>query len=398
MGAHPSDRSVGTAKSLLPKITRGYGHSVRDILESVLRLQPEWSSTNTPAMQRRGELVRRGAAGWLSERVGAINRTLPQPIDDLEVEARDATGLKSEIPWARVYSASRSPSATRGWYLVYLFDAPGTKVYLSLMQGATRWVNGEFRARPRADLRLRVDWARTALADQLRVRFPAFDDIALGARKSHLGPAYEAGSVAAFEYRLDALPDEPVLEQDLAYLLGVLSELYQRVDAALDLPGEVSPEVADAVVVGERAAGRRRVGQGLRLSAVERMAIERRAVQVAVGHLSGLGYRVKDVGATESYDLDARRGDERLYVEVKGTTSTWGPDSEIVLTRNEVELHEREYPNTMLVVVSSIALDRRGDEPQASGGILHTVHPWEINPDRLTAITYRYLAAPDVTP
>lgn len=398
MGTHPADRSVGTTKSLLPKITRGYRHKVRDILESVLRLQPEWASTNTPAMQRRGELVRRGVAGWLSERVGDINRTLPTPIDDLEVEARDATGLKSEIPWARVYSASRSPSATRGWYLVYLFDAPGTKVYLSLMQGATRWVNGEFRARPRADLRLRVDWARTALADQLRVRFAEFDDIALGARKSHLGPAYEAGSVAAFEYRLEALPDETVLEQDLAYLLAVLSELYQRVDTALDLPGEVAPEVADAVVTGERAAGRHRSRQGLRLSAAERVAVERRAVELAVEHLKGLGYRVKDVGATESYDLDARRGDERLFVEVKGTTSTWHPDGEIVLTRNEVELHEREYPNTMLVVVGSIALDRAGESPRASGGVLHAVHPWQIARDRLTPITYRYLAAPDVTP
>ncbi|MEJ2856475.1 MULTISPECIES: MrcB family domain-containing protein [unclassified Saccharothrix] len=370
---------------------------MRDILESVLRLQPEWSSTNTPAMQRRGELVRRGVAGWLSERVERINRTLPTPIDDLQVEARDATGLKSEIPWARVYSAGRSPSATKGWYLVYLFDAPGTKVYLSLMQGTTQWLNGEFRARPQADLRLQVDWVRNALAKELSVRFAEFDDIALRARKSQLGPAYEAGSVAAFEYTLDALPNETELESDLAYMLAVLSDLYERLDTAIDLPGAVAPEVADAVVVGDRAAGRRRSGQGLRLNAAERVAIERRAVELAVEHLNGLGYRVKDVGAIESYDLDARRGDEHLFVEVKGTTSTWGEDSEIILTRNEVELHQREYPNTMLVVVSSIQLDRSGDPPTAQGGILHAVHPWQLDPDRLIAITYRYPAGPDVT-
>ncbi|WP_433265206.1 MrcB family domain-containing protein [Actinosynnema sp. CS-041913] len=368
---------------------------MRDLLESVLRLQAEFDSTHTPAMVRRGELVEGGIADWVRDRADRINPRLPIPIDDIQVKARDHTGRKSEVPWVRVYSAGRSPSATTGWYLVYLFDAPGTNVYLSLMQGATQWVNSEYRPRPKADLRLRVDWARRALADELVVRLDRVDHIALGARKAKLGPAYEAGTVAAFKYPVGAIPDESVLERDLAYMLSVLSTLYQRVDTALDLPGELSPEVADAIVAGERVAGRRGGGQGLRLSVPERLAVEHRAVLLATEHLRGLGYRVEDVGATKPYDLDAKRGDEHLFVEVKGTTSTWTDRSEIILTGNEVELHEREYPNTMLVVVSGIALDRDTDPPTASGGILRVVHPWRITRERLTAVTYRYLAAPD---
>jgi hypothetical protein len=75
-------------------------------------------------------------------------------------------------------------------------------------------------------------------------------------------------------------------------------------------------------------------------------------------YLAEQGYGVKDVGATQSYDLDARRAGERLYVEVKGTTTAWTDSSEIILTRNEVELHLREHPNTMLLIVSRIVLDR----------------------------------------
>ncbi|MEU4801834.1 DUF3578 domain-containing protein [Actinosynnema sp. NPDC023587] len=279
----------------------------------------------------------------------------------MRVQARDHLGRKSEIPWVRVYSPGRSRSATEGWYVVYLFDALGTTVHLTLTQGSTHVINGEYRPRPRRELRLRVDWARNVLADQL---------------------------VTAFSYPVDAIPAETVLERDLAHMLSMLSALYLEVD----LPGEPSPEVADAIAASERSAGRRG-GQGMRLTAAEKTAIEQRAVTVASKHLRGLEYRVEDVGARESYDLAATRGDERLFVEVKGTTSRWGPDSEVILTRNEVLLHEREYPNTMLAVVSSIAL-RRGTAstaPTASGGTLHVVHPWRVVRENLTPLTYRYL-------
>ncbi|CCH34796.1 DUF3578 domain-containing protein [Actinosynnema sp. NPDC047251] len=317
----------------------------------------------------------------------AANTTLPIPIETLSVQARDHIGRKSEIPWVRVYSQDHSPSATQGWYVVYLFDAYGTNVHLTLMQGSTHVVNGEYKPRPRRELKVRVDWARNALADQLEVRLDRVDSLALPSRKRKLGAAYEAATVTAFTYPAGAIPDESVLEHDLAHMLAMLSTLYLR----LDVPGEPSPEVADAIVAGERSAGRRTGrGQGMRLSAPEKTAIEKRAVKVVIEHLRAEGYQVKDVGARESYDLDATRADEHLFVEVKGTTSRWGPDSEVILTRNEVDLHLREYPNTMLAVVHSIAL-KRGDEPAASGGTLHVVHPWRVVEENLTPLTYRYL-------
>lgn len=364
---------------------------MRELLRDVLLLQPSWSRDNTPDMQQRGQLVRNKVTGWLRDQLPTITDRTPEEIDDWQVEARDGTGLKNEIPWARVYSADRSPSATVGWYIVYLFGAQGDRVYLSLMQGTTRWENGDLHTRPQAELRKRAQWAREALSPLLRRRTDLVEQISLKARKSQLGPAYEAGTVAAFEYVLDELPDSEILAEDLRFLASVLGHLYQLTEHAIDLPDVMAPEVADALVVADRSAGRTRKGQGLRLSAPERTAIERQAVAVAMRHLKAEEFMVTDVGATKSYDLDARRGEQHLFVEVKGTTSAWTSASEIILTKNEVDLHEREYPNTMLLVISQIELDRSVTPPSASGGKLHVVHPWRISPPNLTPVTYRYV-------
>ena len=141
------------------------------------------------------------------------------------------------------------------------------------------------------------------------------------------------------------------------------------------------------MIAADPTANRRTSGQGFRLSVSERLAIEKRAVKVARDYLVSLGFNVKDVGATKPYDLHATRHDKQLFVEVKGTTST---GNEVILTQGEVELHEREHPHTMLIVVSSIQLDREGDQPTASSGKLSMVHPWSIEAARLTPIAYRY--------
>ncbi|MCR3747863.1 MrcB family domain-containing protein [Lentzea californiensis] len=364
---------------------------MRELLRDVLLLQREWTSKNTPAMEKRGRLVRHGVANWLREQLPALRRAAPVEID-WGVQAKDATGGKAEIPWARVHSLARSQSATIGWYVVYLFGAQSERVYLSLMQGATRWENTEFPARPKQELLQRARWARDMLKVRLDVRPDLVTVIELKARGRKLGPAYENGTVVAFEYSLEELPSDEVLAADLLFLGSVLSELYEILDLAVDLPpGDPAPEIADAEVEAGRSAGKARRGQGLRFDAGERIAIERRAVDLAMQHLVAQGYSVKDVGATRSYDLDARRGEEHLYVEVKGTTTKWTDTSEIMLTRNEVELHLREYPRTMLVIVSRIVLDHSVTPPAASGGELRVVHPWKIVEPNLTPVSYRYL-------
>ncbi|MCG8917164.1 DUF3883 domain-containing protein [Actinokineospora sp. PR83] len=157
---------------------------------------------------------------------------------------------------------------------------------------------------------------------------------------------------------------------------------------AAGLPAEADPDLLDALADAERTAGRtRRSGQGRGLTQPEKVAVERRAMDLATDHLTSQGWTTRDVGATHSYDIDATRPGEHLHVEVKGTTSA-GDD--IILTRGEVELMTEKYPHTMLIVVHDIHLDRTTTTPQATAGTLDIHSPWKIDPDRLTPISYQY--------
>ncbi|MCP2270005.1 protein of unknown function (DUF3883) [Actinokineospora diospyrosa] len=154
----------------------------------------------------------------------------------------------------------------------------------------------------------------------------------------------------------------------------------------VELTGHMTPEVADALIEIERAAGRpRRTGRGL--TQPEKTAVERQAMVLATEYLVALGWAVEDVGATHSYDIHATRPGEHLYVEVKGTTSN---GDEVILTKNEVDLMRRVHPHSMLIVIHDIHLDRTGTKPLASGGTRTVFHPWDVRDEQLTPMSYRY--------
>ncbi|AXX33615.1 hypothetical protein APASM_6250 [Actinosynnema pretiosum subsp. pretiosum] len=88
------------------------------------------------------------------------------------------------------------------------------------------------------------------MRDLLDLRPDLVTEISLDARRSQLGPAYEAGAVAGVHYPIGEVPAEDVLERDLAFLLGVPAELHHRDGRA--------PEVAEAESAAEVVAGRRR--------------------------------------------------------------------------------------------------------------------------------------------
>lgn len=189
------------------------------ILRHVLDLQAEYSSENTPAMQERGRLVRESGPQ-------RIEQLLPDDVEldpaDLRTEGSDGTGRKNRVPWMRVFSASRSPSATRGWYVVYLFAFDGSAVFLSVNQGTSTPSGGVFISRSEDFLRDRVAWARQVLANDLD---DYLDEIAL-LDPGHLGKGYEKGNIAALRYSRDSLPDQEKLRSDLTSVVRLLARLY----------------------------------------------------------------------------------------------------------------------------------------------------------------------------
>ena len=147
-----------------------------------------------------------------------------------------------------------------------------------------------------------------------------------------------------------------------------------------------TPEVQDALAAIDEISRPRKTRPQQRLTAAENKAIEQHAVSLVRQYFEDqLHYATTDVGATESYDIHAVKADQVVKIEVKGTTSD---GSEIVLTYNEVELHKVEHPNNALAVVKHIILDQTG--PTARGGELQLLMPWNLEPDLLRPIAYRY--------
>jgi hypothetical protein len=202
------------------------------------------------------------------------------------------------------------------------------------------------------------------------------------------------GSARIVPGSLYTVPGYLVAKADYPELRNALEVAYRAWVAPSDVVGGWPPpavgdssEVTDAfTAVEELTSPRRNLGRR-RLTAAENRAIEERAVQVTREHFeTRLGYATEDVGLTQSYDLHATKGREVIKVEVKGTT---GDGSRVVLTRNEVNLHQQEHPNNGLAVVRCISLER-GETPMATGGELILLMPWEINPTSLNPIAYDY--------
>jgi hypothetical protein len=192
------------------------------LLQQVLELQEHWSSTNTPEMSLRGKLVR--------NRIPAILRPIVKASEgstDLEVEGRDGTGRKTHVPWVRVYNRHLSPSATQGWYAVYLMAADGSAVYLSLNQGTNTFTNGQLVTRDPAFLADRVSSARTRLATGAHPRSGTTMSLK---DPGGLGEGYERGNVYSIEYSRDQIPESDVLKKDLALVLSDLAKLYEVED------------------------------------------------------------------------------------------------------------------------------------------------------------------------
>ncbi|OBK18592.1 protein NO VEIN domain-containing protein [Mycobacterium asiaticum] len=170
-----------------------------------------------------------------------------------------------------------------------------------------------------------------------------------------------------------------------------VTPLLDRLGLSVSQPGTSSPsspEVLETFAAVETVSHPRRKFGGQRFTAAEIKAIELRAVQLTREHFeNALGYTTEDVGATQSYDVHAMKGDEIVKIEVKGTTTA---GEAVVLTRNEVKLHLAEHPNNAFALVRNIVLDRSTDPPSATCGELELVMPWELDLSRLEPIAYTY--------
>jgi hypothetical protein len=128
-----------------------------------------------------------------------------------------------------------------------------------------------------------------------------------------------------------------------------------------------------------------RGARGFLRSTPIRLAVERRAMEVAADLLEADGWTVEDVSTRRSYDLHCTRGSETRFVEVKGTT---GSGLEIQVTAAEVAFANLHRDQMTLIVVAGIEASAETDEAVAVGGTPHIFSSWAPEPGALSPISY----------
>lgn len=366
-----------------------------DLLEEVLELQKSYTSSKTSAMERRGLLIRSEIPQILRQELPSFQAAPDVEIADLVVEGKDGIGTKSEIPWVRLNSKSMSPTATQGWYVVFLFSATGSNCFLTLGHASTTYENEfgiskSWRALDPKVAEQLMDWGKKKLnLDGLHPRLEFSKDLEA---KGPLGRAYDRTGLCDFRYEAGEVPDDQMILGDISFLLGLLTRIHGFEQSDPTMPGTMAPETQEALIAVTEAAGRRspvkrRSGQGFGLSKPEKDAVELWAIKLATAHLESLGYReILDVGKTHSYDLEIKTPEGLMAIEVKGTTSH---GESVILTPNEVRIQRECFPKNALVVVSEILLTR-GDSPIASGGVLRYFSPWQIDEADLAPAGFVY--------
>lgn len=359
---------------------------MREKFREVLELQLRHSSENTPEMARRGNLIRNEIPeelrAWAALRQDAV---LPFR-GRMAVQGKDGTGLKTFVPWVRIHSPDLSPSAQLGWYVVFLFRADGAGVALCLSHGSTRWDGADFKPRSPAEAAMLMTWGRGIVGDQA-ARLGMVPGVDLGFAE-RLSRAYETTTAFSKTYSLNDLPSDETIERDTTAAVGLLGELYRALELGR-APSSTPPEVlaaSDALAeVSRPNAPKPSVGQGRGLNAAERAVVEAHAMTVAYQWLVDNGYdKIRDVHRTHSCDYLATRNGQEVHIEVKGTTSAFGS---ILLTANEVELHQAKHPNNALVVVHNIELQSM--RSKATGGTVRAYQGWQINECVLRPLSYQ---------
>lgn len=331
---------------------------MREHFQEVLDLQLEHSSENTPAMARRGDIIRNiipvEMRTWSASSSSAV---LPFK-GRLNVQGRDGTGLKTFVPWVRIHSPELSPSAQSGWYAVYLFRADGSGVHLCISHGSTRFDGGDFKPRSREEAEGLMVWARRLIG--LEAKSMGFEEGIDLSSKEKLSSAYERTTAYSLFYASGEIPDDERLALDAEKAVGLVGQLYRAFELGKS-PDSAPPEITEAIAAVDEVARPSRAnvkgkGQGFGLTHEERCLIEQHAMSLAHGWLVAAGFdNIKDVHASHSCDFVAFKNGVEHFIEIKGTTS--GAEK-ILLTANEVRLHKSSFPNNVLIVPRQHSIDR----------------------------------------
>jgi hypothetical protein len=189
---------------------------ISEVLLQILDLQKDFSSSQTPSMVQRRELVEK----VLKNSIVELLRKLPQS-SNYKVDASHGIGNSAVVPWVRIFDPKQSPSAQEGWYLVFLFAKDGSSVFLSLNMGVTKLSSAEIESK--ATLTRKVLEGGPQLANIGPFKLSAVIDLA--APNNGLALKYQKGNIEAIEFKNGQNYDDQTWARAVEYLLEELERL-----------------------------------------------------------------------------------------------------------------------------------------------------------------------------
>ncbi len=183
-------------------------------------------------------------------------------------------------------------------------------------------------------------------------------------------------------YPLDTGGNQKVqtwITEALSYVAGYQGE---------NLLTNPTADANDDMAADFEAALRGGTGQGFRVNAEDRKALEEYGMEQAEAYFRKKGYAVEDVSRTESFDFLCRKGTSELRIEVKATTTD---GNTILLPPNEANLAARNDGKSVLFVLHSIRLENG----RASGGRQRVLWPWRFSWDNAKPTGYVYQLPPE---
>lgn len=159
-----------------------------------------------------------------NEAASAVSDALGAEVAGLMAVGSPGAGNWAEVPWLAVFDPLVTDTATKGYYVVYLFHTSDPVVYLSLNQGTTI-VRQEFGASARQVLADRAGFMRKRLADLTSLLPTTSIDLGSNAR---LPGDYVAGHALGIKYELASLPGNDELGHDLRQAVRAYGALMFR--------------------------------------------------------------------------------------------------------------------------------------------------------------------------
>lgn len=144
------------------------------------------------------------------------------------VEGSPGKGNWADVPWICLFDNDITNTATKGYYIGYLFCADMSGVYLSLNQGWTYFKEKYGLKEGREKIKKVSQAWKKILSSTLKDFSYEQIDLKSKNKNSNLPRGYELGHICGKFYKRGEIPSNETLKQDLLNLMGVYRELKGR--------------------------------------------------------------------------------------------------------------------------------------------------------------------------